>query len=85
MKLDIKAVALAGGILWGAAILLVTLLNLIWPMYGKAFLDGLASVYPGYAGGGSAAQVIVGVGYAFVDGGIAAGIFGWLYNCLSRR
>jgi hypothetical protein len=85
MKLDIKALGLAAGILWGVAVFFVALANLIWAPYGGAFLSGVASVYPGYTGGRSVAQVIVGTGYAFVDGGIAGGVLAWLYNCLSGR
>jgi len=85
MKLDIKGLALAGGILWAAAMFFVALGNLIWPPYGAAFLRAIASVYPGYTGEPSISQVVVGTGYALVDGGIAGGLLAWLYNLLSRR
>ncbi|HKW92215.1 MAG TPA: hypothetical protein VJX92_09965 [Methylomirabilota bacterium] len=85
MRLDIKALALATGILWGTAVLIATLANLVWPTYGGVFLDGLASVYPGYHAGRTVADVFVGTGYAFVDGGIGGGLIACLYNCLSGR
>jgi hypothetical protein len=85
MKLDTRAFALAVGILWGAAVFFVAVAHLIWPPYGGAFLSGVASVYPGYTGGQSAAQVFLGTGYAFLDAGIAGSALAWLYNCLSRR
>ncbi len=85
MRLDIKALALAMGILWGAGVLIMALANLIWPVYGKVFLDGLASVYPGYHAGRNVTDVLVGTGYAFVDGGIGGGVLAWLYNCLTGR
>jgi hypothetical protein len=84
MKLDAKALALAGGIIWGGAVLLVALGNLIWPSYGTAFLQAMASVYPGYLGERSPGQVVVGALYALVDGGVACGLLAWLYNQFVR-
>ncbi|OGL00490.1 MAG: hypothetical protein A3E31_11160 [Candidatus Rokubacteria bacterium RIFCSPHIGHO2_12_FULL_73_22] len=85
MKLDVKGLALAAGILWGACMLVLTLANLTWPTYGVAFLQAMASVYPGYTGERSLVQVVVGTCYALVDGGIAGGVLAWLYNRLARR
>ncbi len=47
MKLNTKALALASAILWGLAMLLMGLANLIWGSYGQ-FLQIMSSVYPGY-------------------------------------
>ena len=38
MRFSLKAIALAGALLWGGAILLVGLINLAWPGYGLNFL-----------------------------------------------
>ena len=81
MKLSLKALSLAFGILWGASFLIVGIANLIWPTYGVAFLQCGESVYPGYHYGGGFGSVIVATLYAFLDGVICAAIFGWLYNC----
>ena len=51
MKLSIKGLALASGILWGGSILLVGVANLIWPSYGVAYLDLARAIYPGYGTG----------------------------------
>lgn len=83
MKLSIKGLALAGGIVWGAGYFLVGIANLIWPSYGQAFLDLGASVYPGYHGPGGFGSVIVVTLYALLDGAIAGAVFGWLYNRLA--
>ena len=48
MRLDIKVMVLTLGILWGAVVLLTGLIDLIWSGYGTAFLQMLASIYPGY-------------------------------------
>ena len=50
MRLDTKALGLTFGLLCGGAILLVGIANLIWPDYGRACLELIASVYPGCAG-----------------------------------
>jgi hypothetical protein len=66
MKLDIKGMAVTLGLVWGAAVLLVGIANLIWPNYGQAFLQVVASVYPGYTAGASVGQVILGTLYGLV-------------------
>lgn len=80
MKLSIKGLALAAAILWGAAVLMVGIANMIFPDYGMKFLEVIGSVYPGYQAGAGIASVIIGAIYAVVDAGIAAAIFAWLYN-----
>ena len=81
MKLSIKGLALASGILWGACILFVGVCNLIWPSYGVAVLDAVGSIYPG--SGAGFGGVIVGTLYGLADGAIAGAIFAWLYNAVS--
>jgi hypothetical protein len=70
MRFDITALASTVGMFWGAAILIVASANLIWPSYGRTFLDLAA---------------ITGTLYGLVDGAIAGAVFGWLYNLLARR
>ena len=85
MRFNITALAIAAGVFCGAAILLVSLANLIWPGYGVALLDVAASVYPGYQPGTGIGSVIAGTLYAVVDGAVAGGIFAWLYNFAASR
>jgi hypothetical protein len=85
MKLNVTALSLTGGLFWGAAILIVALANLIWPGYGRAFLDLTASLYPGYQPGSGPGSVVIGALYGLVDGAIAGAIFGWLYNVIAHR
>ena len=80
MRLNIRAMALAVGILWGAAALVTGLANLIWSEYGTGFLQLLASIYPGYKASGSIGDLIIGVLYALVDGGLFGLVLAWLYN-----
>jgi ABC-type phosphate transport system permease subunit len=80
MKLSLRALALAAGILWALALFLTGAINLIWRGYGDTFLKMMASVYPGYHASGSIGDLIVGTLYAFLDGVICGFVFGWLYN-----
>lgn len=80
MRLSLKSMAIAGGVLWGSGVLLVGLVNLLRPSYGVSFLQMLSSVYPGFHISRTIGDVLVGTGYAVVDGAIAALVFGWLYN-----
>ncbi len=84
MKINTKVLSLTLGIMWGGSILFVGLLNLLWPSYGKIFLELVASIYPGYHPVSSLGQVIVATGYGLVDGAIGGLIFGWLYNLFAK-
>ncbi|MDH3309587.1 MAG: hypothetical protein OEM95_02715 [Gammaproteobacteria bacterium] len=85
MRFNLTALSVTAGLIWGGAILLVALANLVWPSYGRAFLELVASLYPGYGAGNTLGQAIVGTLYGGVDGAIAGFLFGWLYNFLSPR
>ncbi len=81
MKLNVKALATVAALMWGIlAMFLTGIANLIWPTYGREFLQVMASVYPGYHATRSLAQVIVGTLYGLVDGAVCGAVFGWLYN-----
>ncbi|HEY6280827.1 MAG TPA: hypothetical protein VIW72_03415 [Burkholderiales bacterium] len=86
MRFNLTALSLTAGIFCGGSILIVivVLVNLIWPGYGQAFLDLAASIYPGYHAGTNIRQAITGTLYGFVDGAIGGALFGWIYNLLSR-
>ena len=86
MKLDVKSTAVALAVVWGGwGIFLTGVANLIWPDYGQAFLEMMASVYPGYQATASFGQVLIGTLYGAVDGAVIGAVFAWLYNfCASR-
>lgn len=84
MRVDVTALALTAGLVWGAAMLAVATANLVWPHYGRAFLELVASVYPGYRPGSGAGSVAIGTLYALVDGAVGGGVFAWLYNRFAR-
>lgn len=82
MKLNVKALGLAGGILWGLAIFLLTYWFLLRGFEGKT-LARLSNVYLGYSvtwyGG------FVGLVWGFVDGFIGGALLAWLYNRFSGQ
>lgn len=85
MRLSVKALALAFGIVWAGGILCVGLVNLAAPAYGAGFLQAVSSIYPGYHNSRHFLDVLVGSGYGLVDGGIGGLIFAWLYNCFAGQ
>ena len=85
MKINIKALGFTVALLWGGVVLLVGLGNLAFPGYGSAFLDVVASIYPGYKATPSIGDVVVGTLYAVADGFIGGLIAGWLYNLFVGR
>lgn len=80
MKLSLGALAITVAILWGGAVLVCGILNLIWPSYGVAFLQVVSSIYPGYHATRSLGSVVIGMLYAILDGAVCGLLFGWLYN-----
>ena len=80
MKLSVKSLTITAAVLWGGACLLVSVLNVIWPNYGGAFLEVISSIYPGYEVTGTLGSVIVGTLYAMLDGAVGGTVFGWVYN-----
>ena len=84
MRINIIALSVTAGLFWGAAILIVASAHSIWPSYGGAFLELMASIYSGYDPGPGIGSIIIGTLYGLVDGAIAGAVFGWLYNVISR-
>lgn len=80
MKLSVKAFALTSGILWGAAVCLVTLWLIVLG-YGGSIMSRLDHFYFGYSF--SVVGAFVGLAYGFVDGAVCGALFAWLYNKLA--
>jgi hypothetical protein len=85
MKLSIRGLMLTTALLWGGCIFCVGLAHLAFPSYASDFLAGISSIYPGFHGGRSFGDVILGTAYALVDGGLGGLFFGWLYNLFSSQ
>ncbi len=80
MRLSLKGMAAAGGLLWGCCILCLGLINLAKPAFGLSILEAVSSVYPWFHASRHLADVVIGGVDALVDGAIAGLLFGWLYN-----
>jgi hypothetical protein len=76
-KLNIKALAIAGGVLWSLYMLLVGWSAWLFN-WGTGFVSTMASIYigftPTFVGG------IIGAVWAFIDGVIAGAVIAWVYN-----
>ncbi len=80
MKLSVKALAIASGLVWGGAMLTCGLINLAARPYGRRFLKMMSSVYPGFHNSRTLGDVLVGAGYGFVDGAVGGAVVAALYN-----
>ncbi|HUC52630.1 MAG TPA: hypothetical protein VMR90_01195 [Candidatus Cybelea sp.] len=60
MRLSLKAMSLAAGVLWGGAILGVGLINMADPSYGMNFIQLTSSVYPWFHASRTMANVLYG-------------------------
>jgi hypothetical protein len=83
LRLSLLATAIAAGLVWGGAILLVGLINLADPSYGMNFIQLTSSVYPWFHTSHSIWNVIIGTVDGLIDGAIAGLIFALLYNAVT--
>jgi len=82
MKLNVNALALTSGLIWGFGLFCLT-----WWMIAVNGATGettlIGKIYIGYSI--SAAGSFIGLAWAFVDGLIGGAIFAWLYNLIASR
>jgi len=82
MKLDVKALALAGGILWGASMFVLTWMGILG--YGSAVAGEIAkSYYLGYSV--TPVGSVIGAVYGFFDAGIGMALLALLYNRIAGK
>lgn len=82
MRLKPGALGLAGGILWGVALMIFTWITMNTG-YAKEFLDLIAVGYPGYSI--SLTGSFIGLVLGFVDAFVGLYIFALLYNWLAGK
>ena len=80
MKLNVKAFGLTCGLFWGLGLFFLTWWILLFEG-SSAQSTFISRVYRGYTI--SPLGSLVGLVWAFFDGGIGGLIFAWLYNLLS--
>ncbi len=82
MKLNVKALALAGSLVWGLGLFFLTWwVIMLDGATGEATLIG--RLYRGYSI--SPAGSVIGLAWGLADGAIGGAIFAWLYNWLTDR
>jgi hypothetical protein len=81
-KLNIKALALAGGVLWGLYMLLIGWAAWLFG-WGTGFVTAMSSVYIGFHP--TFFGAIAGAIWGFADGAIAGAIIAWVYNAAARK
>ena len=80
MKLNVKAVAIALGLVWGVLVIFsISIVSLVWPGYGEDFLWLVASIYPGVEVG-TVSGLILGTLYGLADGAVVGVVYAWIYN-----
>ena len=82
MKLNKMALALSGGIMWGATVFLATIFLLLTGGQGET-LSKLNAFYFGYSF--SYLGSIVGLLWGFVDGFVVGWLFGLIYNAFAKE
>ncbi len=82
MALNAKSLGLAGGIMWGLSLLVMTLISMATG-YAADLLNALAKVYIGYSV--SLIGALIGLVYGFLDCFIGLYIFALLYNWLEKK
>lgn len=84
MRLSVKGMTIAAGLLWGGAILCVGIIHMADPNYGVNFLQMTSSVYPGFHSAGTAGSLAIGTIEGIIDGGIAGLVLSLLYNAFAH-
>jgi hypothetical protein len=80
-KLDVRAFALAAGLVWGGAMFCLGVLD-VFTTWGDVFGAVMSTVYIGYTP--TFIGSIIGGIWGFCDAGIGGLIFAWLYNKLAK-
>ena len=82
MKLNVKALALTAGLIWGIGLFLFT-----WWIIAFDGATGevtfIGRIYRGYSI--SPLGSVIGLAWAFADGIIGGALFAWIYNLISAR
>jgi hypothetical protein len=80
MKLSVKALTIAAALVNAISFLFVSLMNLILPPYGGAFLVLMTSLYFGYDPTTGPISIVIGTLYALLSGAVTGALLAWLYN-----
>ena len=79
MRLNVKGLTLACGLVWGAGVLLLGLAGAAG--WGRALVEVLGSLYIGFRP--TVVGSVIGGIWALIDGAVGGAVVAWLYNRLS--
>ena len=82
MKIRPLGFGMSIGILWGLSVVIISLLS-IYFSYGTAVVTFLTTVYLGYEL--TLVGVLIGTGWAFLDGFVGGFLLAAVYNLFIRR
>ena len=82
MRLNVKAFALAFGIIWGLGLFLLTWWIILFDGI-TAEITFIGRIYRGYSI--TPTGSFIGLIWAFIDGAIIGTLFAWLYNVIVGR
>jgi len=88
MKLNVKAFALACGLIWGFGLLFITWWIIIFDGQADIAAKGYAPPFIGLIYRGYHFTIVgsfIGLAWALVDGLIGGAIFAWIYNLLCGK
>ena len=80
MRLDIKALSIACGLVWGLGIFAVTWWIIAWDG-ASGDPSWIGQIYRGYSV--SPAGSFIGLAWGLIDGAIGGAVVAWLYNRFS--
>jgi hypothetical protein len=80
-RIDVKALGLTLGIVWGAAMFLLGLINM-GRILGSGIIQAMSTLYVGYSP--TIPGSIIGGIWGFLDAGIGGVVIAWLYNKLAK-
>ena len=75
---------MAFGLTWGGLVFIVGLLNILVPTFGLSFLWFVSSISPGFHAEPNILSVMIGTGYAVLEGLLVGGLLGTIYNLLVK-
>jgi len=80
-KLDVKALGLTLGLVWGSGILILGIISM-FSTFGMDFVALMGSVYIGY--NSTWEGTLVGTIWGFCDGAVCGALIAWVYNKFSK-
>ncbi len=84
MRIHVRALGLALGILWGLGVFFLGIAALVIPgQWGDQMVWILGNVYVGYDA--SVVGALIGAVWGFADGFIGGALLAWLYNLLAEK